>query len=273
MLISRRQALVGVAAAGALMRPGIVRAAPGLLLPPRGLEFPQGLTPGFDPMHPAANFSLAGISMAAPVAASAGANTTVRNLVNGAAFTRYGNAGYYPTPFGPSRYYAAGANLDYFANGFSTTPAKFTFAGIITPISSVATGTLLTSNQIVQTNGVSLQLNSLSLAYCNGATIASGLPALSLNVPYFVGAAWVGGSAPTLWFCQTNLMTGQFWSANASGSPSSAATGACWAVGGTSTASSSCACRVHAAMMGIEGLLPALFQQWAQRDPWGFWYQ
>lgn len=272
MLISRRQALVGVAAAGALMRPGIVRAAPGLLLPPRGLEFPQGLTPGFDPMHPAANFGGAGISMAAPQGA-AGAAVTALNLVRAQVFTRFGNAQTYSTSFGPSLYFASGANLLYLATGFSTTPAKLTFAAIITPIASVTTGTLLTSNQAVQTNGVSLQLNSLSLAYCNGATIASGLPALSLNVPYFVGAAWVGGSAPTLWFCQTNLMTGQFWSANASGSPSSAATGACWAVGGTSTASSSCACRVHAAMMGIEGLLPALFQQWAQRDPWGFWYQ
>ncbi len=268
MLIRRRELILGAAAA--LAMPAIVRASPGLWLPLRGLEFPQGRAAGFDPSHLAAlNTRISAVALptgGAMQSLAASAAPTASTGVNAPTSVITG--------FGPGMNSASGTfSYNTFPNPVVETPSAVTFAVIVTPLVGINSGGIIGNSGTSNTSPTSLLQwsgTSFQPAIRASAQIASSL-ALQLGHASLVVASLLSGTKVN--FLVVDLTTGQVTTHSTTtavtiGTPATQSV----AVGALGAAGLATGGYIHAAMYAVNNYLsmPQLIA-WAQ-DPWGFWY-
>lgn len=267
MLISRRSALIGSAAA--LASPAIARAA--LFIPRNQLAYPGGLRkPGFDRTHPAAGSNMRYSGIAAPGGAFI-------NLLDGTVSTPTGGAlsTVIAPIIGKGVSETVSTRYNSIANVYSDSPTAVTMAVIFMPTGSVASfNSVIFSTKTGSVSGnaaLAVAANTRLFSFYNNGSVVSptGAPALVSNVPYFLLVSWAASGAYS--WAVVNLNTGQRWSGNPTSGLSTIVGTSSWGIG-TSLSSVQPFGVIASAMYSINNLLPygnAL--QWAA-DPWSFWY-
>lgn len=225
------------------------------------LSRPRGIAPGFDPTHPGLRgfFPPRGMHF---VATSNG----LINVLGGAAPSGVGTIN--SSLIGPTL-----GSLVTVASPFGTaTPLNMLAAAIIIPTVSAAPGPIIMTESAAA-NGNDFELSSLVATWrTGGQTRSSGMPAMTLNQPYFVAATMDsnGASAGAQYWVQRNLATGVTnFAITAILNANSAAT-ATWGIG---SADGLIACASLFLFSGFRTSSPGIADllMWAA-DPWSFWY-
>jgi len=228
------------------------------------LAYPGGRNPGFDPAHIAAGGSTRWSAVAT--------GNAFINLLNGKPTTVSGTEAANMTRIGPAVSGSTTAAGNTIANPTTTTPAALTLAAIIIPTVSSGANYLVSTSSSGTYGGNTLELVALVLKLyaANTTLVSSGLPALSLNVPYFVAVS----CNPTIGlanFIVANLATGQIHAASVAQTTAFSAYTALGVIGGTTLGNSRYGSQVACAMVSEAYLSPGQLLAWAQ-NPWDFWY-
>ena len=265
LLLTRRSVLVGAGAAFIVPKARLVRAAPlGLGTPPRGLEYPAGRAPGFDPTHPAARNA-----RASAVARPGGAMV---NILTGTALVNNASVVAQTLAIGPAvQLLVVSATACSLSTTFSEGSAVITTMATITKINSVpSNGNLFVS--YVGTGYVQLVTNNAGQlgVWMGSAYTLSGIT-LGTTSPYFIAASVYPGASGLVHFILVNMATGAVQTAFnvATTKTTGTITSPVFSVG--STGSTQAGMSTATAMLSVVGLSPAQLSAWAA-DPWGFWY-
>jgi hypothetical protein len=240
----------------------------------RGLAYPAGFAPGFDPSHVAAG---AGPFFSAIAVSGSGGFI---NLTNGAAPSGFG--GTKPTAridtIGPVQVTTGIYNEGVKFSGYpaSTSYKSMTMAAIIRPTTINQAGNILdTSDQIAGVlGGVGLGHSATGFLQVEpgiGTTKVSSVVQLTANHTYFVAASFLPGTSVPINFISVDLGTGQILTDNTTWTPGAALLINSTIMFGQGNLPKSIKGRTASGMVGIVFLSIPQLLVWAA-DPWSFWY-
>ena len=227
------------------------------LLRHRGLGYPGSFLPGFDPSHVASkSIRYSGIAIGAAIV----------NLLNGQASGFNGTVTANMTSIGPTVIGSGPNGYNKVSNTYSETPSSSTFAGIFVIKVSETTHVLFANGTPNGEQYADIASLVLEMGTHSTSTL-SGLPALSMNVPYFFACS---ANITTMNFVVRNLITGEIYSTQITSAFTFGANQATWVIGGD-TSGTQGGVQTATTMYSVAYMnLPQLLA-WAD-DPWSFWY-